>query len=154
MEKLKYSFPTSCKQRYPQLHKQPVIHTAHNACYGGIPSFLSIIYKNIPYSSMFSLLCLRTAYKVLYINKVRLSQSLPYTLNQAYPLFTVKFPHQLHCLVIGTVKLVLYLINRKIYVYPPISVQPAIFSAAAPYGQPLSHRVTLPRLTVHQTVFP
>jgi len=36
MEKLKCSFPTSCKQSYPQLHKTASYTHSHNADYYGI----------------------------------------------------------------------------------------------------------------------
>ena len=44
MEKLKSSFPTFCKQSYPQLHKTASYKHSHNADYYGIP--LIPIYKN------------------------------------------------------------------------------------------------------------
>ena len=44
MEKLKSSFPTFCKQSYPQLHKTASYTHSHNADYYGIP--LIPIYKN------------------------------------------------------------------------------------------------------------
>ena len=47
MEKLKSSFPTSCKQSYPQFHKIASYTNSHNADYYGIPliPFIFITYK-------------------------------------------------------------------------------------------------------------
>ncbi len=50
MEKLKCSFPTSCKQSYPQFHKTASYTHSHNADYYGTPLILSLIF---PYQQIY-----------------------------------------------------------------------------------------------------
>lgn len=44
MEKLKSSFPTSCKQSYPHLHKIASYTHSYNADYYGIPLIFLYLY--------------------------------------------------------------------------------------------------------------
>ena len=44
MEKLKHSFPTFCKQTFPQLHKTASYAHSHSADYYGIPLYLHTDY--------------------------------------------------------------------------------------------------------------